>query len=712
MITSREVDIYVKRYGVQTTIPVVQYDSGRQIIFHVVDDTIPSGCTAYLFVRMPSGKLVYNNCTISNSTITVTPTNQTFAECGNTYGQIRISKNNEVITSFDVIFDVKKSYADGAIESISEVTSGQLINDMAVMSSRMDAFTSLTDGSTTGDAELTDIRIGSDGTTYANAGDAVRGQIDILKAGNAFNLLTDLRTNSYTGGGITFTYLGNGIYHVEGTCTANSGKVIAGDTNVIPPGMKPGDTLFVPKLCDDIATHIVEFVNGANTRNVFIYNDSTWTLADNITGVQIRIRVATGAIVNDDVKPVIFNCYSNQKLTEFVTEAEQEIANILNIGNKQNEVKGGISYVFNGLGGKCSVSGTSSSTSYITIAGGSTSIPSGLTPGKLVKIRYSSEKVALHIIQRNSSQEIIFNEMYYNDAIAPIDEDASYVEIRLRVASGVTVSEIVEPIITANMSNSDLSKVCYDLTVNARKPASALEQAARSFYIMTRVLGYTYGKRSALYYPDADPDYDPNVDTAIDQIHCGGMTAMLASGVNFYNSRYVASNTINKLFTAGYGFDFEAYSLKLAKAGNADEIAYIGSSNVSKTVDELKELMLFKTSYQLSSACLRWGMIVYIYQNGAINKNLLKPGDLLFFGKPNSGGQAIIDGKTIDNPVLFDGNLITHCNIIISIENGHIMVADAGSAPMRIIELDSIWNNSQTFKYICAGRVPLFDIYS
>ena len=49
---------------------------------------------------------------------------------------------------------------------------------ISVLESRMDTFTHLTEGSTSGDAELQDIRVAENGDVYPSAGDAVRGQIE------------------------------------------------------------------------------------------------------------------------------------------------------------------------------------------------------------------------------------------------------------------------------------------------------------------------------------------------------------------------------------------------------------------------------------------------------------------------------------------------------------------------------------------------------
>lgn len=64
--------------------------------------------------------------------------------------------------------------------SINQTTSAQN-SKITTLEGRMDTFTRLSEGSTTGDAELKDIRVGANSLTYNTAGDAVRGQYNRLK---------------------------------------------------------------------------------------------------------------------------------------------------------------------------------------------------------------------------------------------------------------------------------------------------------------------------------------------------------------------------------------------------------------------------------------------------------------------------------------------------------------------------------------------------
>lgn len=70
--------------------------------------------------------------------------------------------------------------ANSAAENANGVANS-MKGEIASLKARMDTFTSLSEGSTTGDAELMDIRVKADGSTAPSAGAAVREQISGLK---------------------------------------------------------------------------------------------------------------------------------------------------------------------------------------------------------------------------------------------------------------------------------------------------------------------------------------------------------------------------------------------------------------------------------------------------------------------------------------------------------------------------------------------------
>lgn len=120
MLTVR-VKINIASQTTPQIIPVVQGDTGRSILFEIADFVIPAQATATYFIKKPSGHAVYNSATIDRNTVLANLTAQSIAEVGENPGQVRIIKNDEVVTSFDFILDVEPFRGIDAIESTTEM---------------------------------------------------------------------------------------------------------------------------------------------------------------------------------------------------------------------------------------------------------------------------------------------------------------------------------------------------------------------------------------------------------------------------------------------------------------------------------------------------------------------------------------------------------------------------------------------------------------
>lgn len=93
-------------------------------------------------------------------------------------------QDNSLTTAKYVDGSVTPTKLDRAYSTPADLASvnENLTNELNVLDARMDEFASLPEGSTSGNAELVDIRVGADGKTYQSAGGAVRGQVADLKS--------------------------------------------------------------------------------------------------------------------------------------------------------------------------------------------------------------------------------------------------------------------------------------------------------------------------------------------------------------------------------------------------------------------------------------------------------------------------------------------------------------------------------------------------
>ena len=130
----------------------------------------------------------------------------------------KIVPNGVIFHTPQALTEEQKAQARENVGSASVEDTERLTTEIAVERARIDAFTSLGEGSTTGDAELMDIRVGHDGTTYETAGEAVRNQVSsvVEKIDAIENLEEATTTTRYYPDGWVRGRIDSGVYQSNG----------------------------------------------------------------------------------------------------------------------------------------------------------------------------------------------------------------------------------------------------------------------------------------------------------------------------------------------------------------------------------------------------------------------------------------------------------------------------------------------------------------
>lgn len=219
----------------------MQGDSARKIVANLYENNVPwkvpNGASVYIAFRnakgenlkvvtLANGKPV---ATYSDNVVNVSiPPELTAEEANIPLVVVFVDGSGNQIATFPIAVSVISSPSENSTdaEPITPDMFTQLMGALAVERARINNLARLDEGSTTGDAELQDIRVGWDGTAFDNAGNAVREQAkNYLRAANIsavaispsasikpeVSLSNGIFHLKYTGSDQTLSYMGASI---------------------------------------------------------------------------------------------------------------------------------------------------------------------------------------------------------------------------------------------------------------------------------------------------------------------------------------------------------------------------------------------------------------------------------------------------------------------------------------------------------------------
>ncbi len=121
-------EIYVTRQTLPNPIEYVQGTNALPIVFTFADYTIPEETAAKVYVEKPSEHCEYNLATIADNTVTVDVKDTMFDEVGTSNLQIKLTKDDKTLITFDYPVRVSKNRVAGNIPQSGN--NSDLIDDL------------------------------------------------------------------------------------------------------------------------------------------------------------------------------------------------------------------------------------------------------------------------------------------------------------------------------------------------------------------------------------------------------------------------------------------------------------------------------------------------------------------------------------------------------------------------------------------------------
>ena len=231
MKIQKKIDIRLVKKGNHDSFRVVQYDTGIQLVFNILDFELPVGTTATLYVRKKSGKFVYQETgiTTSNNTVTVNLENQALTEHGEAFYQLRFVNGSDVLSTFTGTMQIDRSLADAdAVESSTVIaafeakTAEQIAQIEAAAQDQIEAIRNLYSTYATKNEAAYAIKCNMSGAVVSADDVSTMEHNPIVKVRGANLIPFPYYNKGGVVSGITYTVNDDGSVTAKGTATANA----------------------------------------------------------------------------------------------------------------------------------------------------------------------------------------------------------------------------------------------------------------------------------------------------------------------------------------------------------------------------------------------------------------------------------------------------------------------------------------------------------